>query len=344
VKSACARLLVAFGISVAMNSQASPSDTPLAANSAANHGSSTSVSDDPKHWLEKMADAIKHESYQGVLVFGNSKKWHTLSVYHTMIDGVEHEKILHLTGNPREITRNGSTVTYSQTGQSSVFQDHGSQLLSGVDPDTPTLDEFYRMSIGEGISRIAGHQAVKLLIRPVDEYRFGQNLWLDADSGLLLRSDLLDSNQRVLERYQFAQVQIGDEVTPLESEPALFGDRIEATFNESIPQADDVQPVGWVPGWVPPGYSLTGSRMDPDRGETSMYSDGLTAFTLFVDPVMQDSIPDFSKRWGATCAVVRHQQYGDENMRITVVGELPVAAAKKIASSVRYSSDSSVLQ
>ncbi len=301
----------------------------------------------PRQWLQRMADAIKHENYQGVLVFGNNKAWHTLSVNHAIIDGVEYEKISHLTGMPREIVRNGSTVTYDQAGISSVFRDQGSQLLSGVDPDTPTLDEFYRLDVSSKAGRVAGHTAIKLKIRPVDEYRFGQNLWLDADTGLLLRSDLLDKNNKLLERYQFAQVDIGKPQTIADFESANV---VPLTTSLTDAQAHNLagnvaggvqelaitKPSNWYPEWVPPGFSLTGSRVGQQSGETAMYSDGLTAFTLFVDPIEHEAIPNFSKRWGATCAVVRHQQLGDANMRITVVGELPVQAAQKIASSVRF--------
>ena len=92
---------------------------------------------------------------------------------------------------------------------------------------------------------------------------------------------------------------------------------------------------------MPPGFALSVER-DAASRDALMYSDGLSAFTLFVDQVEQDSMPDMSRRWGATAAVVRHQRDGERNMRITVVGELPMATAKRIALSVRHAGDNPV--
>nr|WP_281423947.1 MucB/RseB C-terminal domain-containing protein [Oceanobacter mangrovi] len=298
----------------------------------------------PQQWLQRMARAIRQTSYQGVLVFGDEDNWHTLTISHTALDGMEYEKISHLTGRPKELIRSGPLAEAGNSGPAALV-DPAKKMLAGVTPDTSLLEQFYDLRLA-GRDRIAGHGCRKIRLQPLDDYRFGQNLWLDEDSGLLLRSDVVDRNGKVLERYQFAQIDIGKPVPlpefKLPSETAALAAHVDSVpVTAATAQATDAEQTtdmvgGWQADWTPPGFAKTDHPELLEQGQALMYSDGLSAYTLFIDYIEKDSMPDFSKRWGATSAVVRHQQHGDRNMRITVVGEVPMATAKKIAWSVNY--------
>ncbi|MGB1091199.1 MAG: MucB/RseB C-terminal domain-containing protein, partial [Oceanobacter sp.] len=98
----------------------------------------------------------------------------------------------------------------------------------------------------------------------------------------------------------------------------------------------------WGPRWLPPGFSRVVHSMNAqmptamDRIQT--YSDGISAFSLFLDRVKDKKMPDMDQRWGATSAVVRHTGKRDDKMRVTVVGEIPMKTARSVAKSV-YISD-----
>jgi sigma-E factor negative regulatory protein RseB len=296
---------------------------------------------DPRQWLERMSHAIKETNYQGVLVFGNDQLWHTMAISHAMADGIEYEKISHLTGNPREIIRAGQDVSCTHPDDQALrLYDQSANLLSGIDPHLPALDSYYQLRQARP-ERIAGRNALQIQVIPNDTFRFGQNLWLDEETGLLLRSDLVDRSRKVIERYQFAQITIGQAIPASEFEvPPGSHQYVSHLATPGVTTMVEHQQ-GWYPQWVPPGFALSVER-DAASRDALMYSDGLSAFTLFVDQVEQDSMPDMSRRWGATAAVVRHQRDGERNMRITVVGELPMATAKRIALSVRHAGDSPV--
>jgi sigma-E factor negative regulatory protein RseB len=57
-----------------------------------------------------------------------------------------------------------------------------------VDPQALEQYELRR----EGLTRVAGREAVVLLLEPRDALRYAQRLWADAASGLMLRADVMD--------------------------------------------------------------------------------------------------------------------------------------------------------
>ncbi len=297
----------------------------------------------PQDWLGRMSQAFRQENYQGVLIYGDSRQWETMAVVHGFRDGVEYEKLHHLTGIPREIIRHGDHTTFIHPGE------HGVPLntslpapLQGYKPSTDAAG-YYDFRLG-GVSRVAGRYARELDVTPRDEHRYGYRLWLDQESGLLLRSDMLDQAHQVLERFQFADVDIGEDIPISAFEPEADGHVRAQPPAAMRPDAGaDVVP-GWVPAWVPGGFEMTAANTLAEAGATAeqekplrlMYSDGLAAFTVFVDAVPAEPLPEMVSQWGATAAVVRYRQHDDHKYRVTAVGELPAVTMTRIAASVIY--------
>ncbi len=311
-------------------------------------------------WLERMIQAFQQQNYRGVLIYGNGQEWQTLAITHGVIDGMEQEKLQHLTGLPREMVRHGHDITCIHPGDHSPrLNSELSNPLHGFSRVMEVDDGQYHFTLGN-VERIAGRFAQRLQVTPVDADRYGYQLWLDQVSGLLLRSDLLNHQQQVLERFQFAQIDIGLDLPTSAFEPDDQGHKLTlysvSPDHEQINTAD----IGWLPGWVPVGFHITAviqagtspaMKAEQNGGPVTamsklpvrlMYSDGLAAFTLFIDPVSQDHLPEMTSRWGATAAVVRYREHssgdtdGDNQsrLRVTVVGELPADTMIRIATSV----------
>lgn len=311
-------------------------------------------------WLERMTQAFQQQNYRGVLMYGDGQQWQTLAITHAVIDGVEQEKLQHLTGLPRKMVRHGHDIVCIHPG------DHSPRLNSELSNPlhgfsrVMDVDGQYHFTLG-GVERIAGRFAQRLQVTPVDADRYGYQLWLDQVTGLLLRSDLLNHQQQVLERFQFAQIEIGADIPASAFEPDDQGHKL--TLYPVSPDHEQISTagIGWLPGWVPSGFHITaviqaGSpqpQMAAEQNNESvkamsklpvrlMYSDGLAAFTLFIDPVSQEHLPEMTSRWGATAAVVRYRDHsasaddGDSpgRLRVTVVGELPADTMIRIATSV----------
>jgi sigma-E factor negative regulatory protein RseB len=95
--------------------------------------------------------------------------------------------------------------------------------------------------------------------------------------------------------------------------------------------------------WLPDGFAVAARDVyrtpaSDNSVNTLMYSDGLAAFSVFVEEMPKNGAARMVSRQGATVAVTRvaHGPAGTTPYLITVVGEVPVATAQKVAESVRY--------
>ena len=86
-------------------------------------------------------------------------------------------------------------------------------------------------------------------------------------------------------------------------------------------------------GWIPPGFAFVGQRQVRNHIDMLMYTDGLTTFSVFIE-VASGAIPEGVAQRGATLAVMDSLSYANKNYRITVVGEIPVVTAQKIAQNI----------
>jgi len=98
----------------------------------------------------------------------------------------------------------------------------------------------------------------------------------------------------------------------------------------------------WQASWLPEGYRLvavnnavSGDSVKPEL--TSVYSNGMSAFSVFVSNVKEGMPSAMDLRRGDTIACSRRIQAGGTSYNATVVGNIPQSAAARIATSVRQS-------
>lgn len=292
-----------------------------------------------QQWLERMVEATSDVNYQGVMIYGNQELWETLKVTHALIDGQKYEKMLYLTGEPREFIRQGNQLTCIHPDSSVTKltkQTAQNPLSKNLSQNLQQLAEVYDAYI-ESQERVAGRMAQKISLKPKDAYRYAYEFWLDNDSALLLRSDMLDQS-KVLERFQFSQVKIGLSLPKAMFKPETQGRLLEAEIVEPA-KALETQIRNFQPTWTPSGFKLSKSKIQSDyresRGKKLMYSDGLNYFSVFVEPSVQ-SLPEVNNKWGATSAIVVYKLHENKVYKVTVVGELPIEAIKKVAKSVSF--------
>lgn len=303
--------------------------------------------DEPRAWLADMNDAFNTVSYDGVFSFFSGSELASLRIVHMVIDGIQHERLIHQNGAPREIVRRGEEVV--------CILMPGDDLLSleANLPAGPFARSFVRRydSISDyyglrffGEDRVADRPAVRLAVMPRDGDRFGYRLWLDKETRLLLKSELIDSDGNALEIFQFSSIVIGEDVDPTALEPS--GERDQAKVSNFVLDSQPSVPVAeasrWQAGWLPEGFTLSSTHTRRTMGEdklvnTMMFSDGLAAFSVFIEDMPPAGAADMVSRNGATVAVT-HLTEGPEAgpHLITLVGELPTGTAERIAQSIRY--------
>ncbi len=141
---------------------------------------------------------------------------------------------------------------------------------------------------------------------------------------------------------QFNQIRFGDSVDPAMLEPdGRDGSLVtHLTLATKQPQTVSREDVSWSVGWLPSGFSMAAAdiRRAPSSLksiDTLMYSDGLAAFSVFVEDMPERGAASMVSRNGATVAVThRVSGVGDHAYLVTLVGEIPTPTAQRIARSV----------
>ncbi len=294
-------------------------------------------------WLDKRSHSIRELNYVGVFTYEYGAQISSLQVFHAVKDGVEKERLVHLSGEPMEIIRNGHELSCIHSGTRMMRVDQSipaGPFAQSHGQHQAQIEHSYDLSL-TGEDRVAGRSTVKLTIRPKDAYRYAHLLYIDKDSGLLLKSMIVDQKGRVLERFQFAQVSVGVEIIDADLESHAPG-HVVAHHHQPDAQLSvlDQQQHNWQVNWVPQGYLMDNqdvrrsSRHQQGMLESYMYTDGLSAFSVFLEPAETSEGAQAAARRGATVAFTRHLLLKGDNYTVTVVGEVPSLTAEKVASSV----------
>lgn len=282
--------------------------------------------------LKQMAEANRQLNYTGIFTYEHGGTLKTVKVFHAVKDGREVERLVLLSGPQQEVIRRGNDVNCQRLGDAMLRGN-----AAGVANITKHhLDNYYSVQIKPD-DRVAGHDVTVLHVVPLDEHRYGYVLGLDKTSGLLLQSMLIGNKNRVLERFQYVDIQVGSEIADADLGPEDDGHHlVSPDASPCIEQGKlPVTTSNWRVGWLPPGYAMAGHERSDDSGrETLIYTDGLSVFSVFVDPEMTASFPQMQAQRGATVAYLSRVEVGERQYVICVVGEIPVDTARLVAQSV----------
>lgn len=287
-------------------------------------------------WLISKLDAGKQSSFSGHSVLLSGGQLVALKVFHASIEGEVWERVVHMSGEPAEIIRKGSTVFCLHPQQSTgMAMKSPMRRWSALDEGMQSVSRYYKFE-RSGVERVAGRDAVRLNLSPMDAHRYGYSLWVDAQSGVLLRSQTLPASGDPLEVFEFVNIDLGQTLSAQDFEPGQGLNR--SVGSNPLAGADSETPAEhWAPEWLPEGFVET-QRVARFQGQgqvtTRAYTDGLASFTVFHEP-RQKPINENSSMRGATVAVHRNLP----GAMVTVVGEIPMQTAERIAASVKPLAD-----
>jgi len=295
-------------------------------------GVSAQAATDASQWLNRLTQAEQQQSYQGTFVYERSGLFSTHDIWHRVQAGKVSERMLQLDGPVQEMVRvDGKATCVSSAPASGLDQ--------RADASRPTLDPLRLMSWYDlavaGESRVAGRPTVTIDLTPKDPHRYGFSLSLDKQTGLALKTLLLDDQGRMLERLQFTRFQ---PAVPEQAQLAASKACRPVQAATSVTTGD--APVNWRSDWLPPGFELLGSSLGRDEPSQSVvtrqvYGDGLARFSVFFEPLAGATAADTRLQLGPTVAVSRRVDTPKGKVMVTVVGEIPVGTAERIALSMR---------
>ncbi len=279
--------------------------------------------DEASLWLQKMGTALREQNYVGVFTYLRGAEFNTMRIAHRYEDGQVRERIFQLNGEQRDITRVDDEVICHHDGAHKVDLTHNVPLGPFTQIFSDNISHYreqYRFTM-RGADRVANREAVMLDIMPRFDDRYGYRLWLDKETGLLLQSHLVD-RKRVREQFQFAEIEIGGDVSDEVLTAAVNDETVKHQLTAEI--LDQPSKPALHVAWLPDGFRIVQATRNRLH-----FSDGLATFSVFVERAKP--MPDVATRVGGTAVITRTLSGTGQ---ITVVGEVPVATARRVAESV----------
>ncbi|MDP3847371.1 MAG: MucB/RseB C-terminal domain-containing protein [Pseudomonas sp.] len=282
-------------------------------------------------WLERLQAAEQQHSYQGTFVYERNGSFSTHAIWHRVeANGQVRERLLQLDGPLQEMLRLDAQLQCISTQQVEQRASVSGLVVQQLQP--AQLAAHYDLRI-LGQSRVAGHAAVVLALLPRDQYRYGLELHLDQQTGLALKSLLLNEQGQLLERFQFTQLDSRSELTDAALQPGP--DCLAVAVAPVAPAL--VSP--WRAAWLPPGFSLIGTEQrDGQSANESLtwliFSDGLARFSVFIEALPSTAVEDLHRQLGPTVVVSQQMQGVSGPVMVTVVGEVPLVAAERVVLSM----------
>lgn len=292
----------------------------------------SSAQDSVVEWLAKMDASRRSLSYEGILSYQYANSVHELAdqiyglkVRHYIKNGLGYDYVATLDGPEQEIAREGHNIRRVHVGPKLIQRTQQSSQRG--------YQRYYDVDIS-GADRVAGREVVRLEIRPKDVYRLGYLLSLDTETGLLLRSEAIDQQGRVLERFQYMAVNLEPSLPPELAKQDVNAVQIDAVELEAGDDETGAAALPWRPSWLPIGFIQTQGNGHP---ESLSYTDGMAVFSIFVDSLMAANqgelmATESSRRRGASVSYTA--TLPDQQALVTVVGEVPLLTAKQVAKSV----------
>jgi sigma-E factor negative regulatory protein RseB len=312
---------------------------PVLAGAPAAPSAATAMSpSEARSQLLRMHAAATQRNYQGTLMVSASGQMSSSRVTHFAEGSQSYERLELLDGQTRQVLRHNDQVITLWPGSKRARieqRDTVAMFPAVVTGSDDQLPERYDM-IAEGSARVAGHAASVYLLRPRDNLRFAQRLWAEQGSGLLLRADVLAADGHVLETAAFTDVTIGVRAQP--DVVLLPMKRLEGyAVTKVAPQRTSLDAEGWrlpvpVAGFREVSCVKRHLERNADEASTgpvlqSIYSDGLTHVSVFIEPLRGDRQRVGHGAVGATHTLMLAQG----PYAITVMGDVPMATLKQFA-------------
>lgn len=301
-------------------------------------------------WIQRMNKILVEGNFDGVLERRSGEKRQELRVIHRFKDGEMIERVVARDGSGYEQRRKGDQFSeyFPRIRVVSIATRTRAfgyiQTLNGLDGEAA---RHYDIS-DAGRSRLLGRDVQMIRIEPRDDLRFGYRFWLDAGSAMPLKLQRVTRDGNVVKEIAFTfinapllptdisdeQLRVGFDLSPFKAvdrdkNMPFYDPRLKRAL---LPQAA-LMPAGYRV-WRFGGQSSGMQPRQPAAGGPRarfIVSDGVTWAEVFLSP---DAGEAGSPRI-ETDGGYNGYRHTVDGVRVSVVGELPLAAAEAIAKAFR---------
>lgn len=296
-----------------------------------------------REWIQRMNQALATRNYDGVfnLRFGETAE--VFRIVHRVQDGEMTERVISTDGSGYEQKRKGSTWAQffpdrRRVEVSTRYRSFGFiPALNGLDGQSLRHYEL----VDAGSASLLGREVQLVRIEARDALRYGYRFWLDRQSGLPLKFQRVAHDGKVVKEMAFISppslpASISDDELKVAVDTEGFRwisrDRRAPMHNPELKRAYAPQAA-----LLPAGYRarIFSSQAEEARANGPrarfIVSDGVSWAEVFLAPATGEAHPPGGMAMGPMATY----QLRLDDVQVTVVGEMPQAAAKAIAEAVR---------
>ncbi len=294
--------------------------------------------EDPQQSINRMVQASQTLNYDGTFVYRNGATMQSMRIIHRFGADGERERLVALSGAAREVLRDRERVTC-------ILPDRQSVVVAKSRPrnfphsklfeSDAGFAGFYTLSVHGG-ERIAGRHTKLVAVNPHDRFRYGYRLCMDLDTGLLLKSELINEHGEIVEQLVYTNIELPAVISDKLLEPEISGAGYTWYRDDEVAPAATGGEPGWYPDWLPDGFALSNHTRDTilsstDPVEHLVFSDGLASLSIFIE-----RLDTASKPLAGLDSMGAVNAYGSmvDEFQITVVGEVPAATVERVAGSI----------
>lgn len=294
---------------------------------------------EPRQQLKAMIDATRTLNYHGTAVYLRDSRIETMRVFHAVIDGVERERVRSLNGSMREIIREGDKVTCYFPDTRSVVVEYkpgkqGSYLVD-LPEDLDEYQPYYDFHV-QGREIVAQRLAQVIGITPRDEYRYARRVWIDHESNLPLRVEVLGHDGQIVEQVVFTALIVEDSIPEQRLLPETEVD--ESSWQIHKLKNMSVKRLNWFMPAMPEGFrQVLHTRRNMHRSqkpvEQILLSDGFSSVSVYIDSSKDKTTHSSQRAVGA----IHSYSLPIDDFLVTVLGDVPARTVEMIGQQIRYS-------
>jgi sigma-E factor negative regulatory protein RseB len=302
--------------------------------------STPAMADPAMDWVQKMSMAMRELDYRGEFVYLHENQLESMRISHYKDENGEKERLISLNGEAREVIRDNQNLTCIWPSSRKVVVDFSRKNTFSpifIPEDIARLEKFYEMKL-LGKDRVAGMSTVVVHINPKDKYRYGIKFWISDENGLMLKSNLINEDGKVVEEVMFTSLKLfdGEEKLVIDTMPKIDESFTLVRYHSGDSSKSFAADNSWQLSAAPGGFWRESvlKRQIPGTDlfvHQMVYTDGLSSLSIFIEKQTSETTSGMSSM-GAVNAYIRIVN----NHSVTAIGEVPAITVKQLAEAVSY--------
>ena len=289
----------------------------------------------PIDLLNAMMEAHKNRNYELHYILQHSDNIKSMKYHHAQENNHEFAQLLSLDNAYETILLRNNAISYLGFNFT-PFSLKGTKILDALPAvfhaNFNELNHYDFVPLGK--SRVADRIANVIKIVPSDSTRFSYTLWIDEQNYLLLKSELFDNQNTLLEQFRVIEQRVNDQ----------FDNLIPQLKTMLLPPVNTQNslvntPLEWQVNWLPVGFKPISSYRQvipvgqgQEEVESQLFSDGLSTFTVYLRSQGDEA---FNNQFARQEKLILFTHVLG-NREVVVIGDIPMSVAERIAQSVVF--------